>query len=141
MQKSKSKKSDKNVPNIVNTKNRKSFPKKEIKLKKNYLLLKCGKAYSGVITFLASNINIMKFDKKFFTHFRWLIIVDLSNNNLLIIPGDLFKLNYIKELNLELNHINYIQHQLSLLTNLEKLFLSHNEIIRLPNSLFKLTKL
>ena len=140
-QKPKSKNSDKNVPGKVNPKNRKSIPKKETKLKKNYLVLKCDKAYSGVTTFIASNINLMKFDKKFFTHFCSLITVDLSNNNLLKIPGDLFKLNYIKELNLEHNHINYIQHQLSLLTNLEKLILSHNEIIQLPNSLFKLTKL
>ena len=117
------------------------IPKKEIKFKKHYLILKCDKGYSGVTTFLASHINIMKFEKKFFTHFRALIIVDLSYNSLLKIPGDLFKLNYIKELNLEHNHINYIQHQLSSLANLEKLNLSNNEITLLPNSLFKLTKL
>ena len=63
----------------------------------------------------------MKFDKKFFSHFRSLIIVDLSYNSLSKIPGYLFKLKYIKELNLQNNYINYIQHQLSLLTNLEKL--------------------
>ena len=125
----------------TNQKNRNYIQKKEIKFKKHYLLLKCDKAYNGVTDFIASHINIMKFEKKFFTHFRSLIKVDLSFNSLLKIPGDLFKLNYIKELNLEHNHINYIQHQLSSLTNLEKLDLSNNEITILPNSLFKLTKL
>ena len=109
--------------------------------KKFYLLLKCDKAYSGITHFYANNINIMKFEKKFFSNFRSLIIIDLSFNNLLKIPGGLFKLKYIKELNLENNHINYIQHQLSLLINLEKLNLSHNDITSLPNSLFKLQKL
>ena len=125
----------------INQKNKNLIPKKDIKFKKHYLLLKCDKAYSGVTNFFASHINIMKFEKKFFTNFRSLIIVDISYNSLLKIPGDLFKLNYIKELNLEHNHINYIQHQLSSLTNLEKLNLSNNEITILPNSLFKLTKL
>ena len=132
---------DKSLPNNKNQKMRKSIPKKEIKIKRNYLLLKCDKAYSGVTNFSASHINLMKFDKKFFTHFRSLIIVDLSYNSLLKIPGDLFKLNYIKELNLEHNHINYIPHQLCSLRNLEKLILSNNEIALLPNSLFKLTNL
>ena len=141
LQKQKIKNSDKNIRNKVNPKNRKSIPKKELKLKKHYLLLKCDKAYSGVTTFDACNINIIKFEKKFFTHFRSLIIVNLSNNHLLKIPGDLFKLSYIKELNLDHNYINYIQHQLSSLTNLEKLILSYNEITQLPNSLFKLMKL
>ena len=50
-------------------------------------------------------------------------------------------MKYIKELNLENNHINYIQHQLSFLINLEKLNLSYNDITFLPNSLFKLQKL
>ena len=140
LQKSKIKISDKTIPNR-NHPTKKSTPKEEIQSKRHYLLLKCDKAYSGVTTFQANNLNIMKFEKKFFTHFRSLIIVDLSNNHLLKIPGDLFKLNYIKELNLEHNYINYIQHQLSFMTNLEKLVLSHNEIIQLPNSLFKLTKL
>ena len=83
----------------------------------------------------------MKFEKKFFGNFRSLIIVDLSYNSLSKIPAGLFKLKYIKELNLEYNHINYVQHQLSFLTNLEKLNLSNNEISFLPNSLFKLQKL
>ena len=113
----------------------------EKNLKKYYLLLKCDKAYSGITHFYASNINIMKFEKKFFSHFRSLIVVDLSNNNLSKIPGGLFKLKYIKELNLEKNHINYIQHQLSSLINLEKMNLAYNEISFLPNSLFKLQKL
>ena len=113
----------------------------EKNLKKYYLLLKCDKAYSGITHFYASNINIMKFEKKFFANFRSLIIVDLSFNSLSKIPGGLFKLKYIKELNLENNHINYIQHQLSLLINLEKLNLSYNDISFLPNSLFKLQKL
>ena len=113
----------------------------EKNLKKYYLLLKCDKAFSGITHFYASNINIMKFEKKFFSHFRSLIIVDLSNNNLSKIPGGLFKLKYIKELNLEKNHINYIQHQLSSLINLEKINLAYNEISFLPNSLFKLQKL
>jgi len=121
--------------------NKKIISQNKKEIKKHYLLLKCDKAYSGITNFSASNINIMKFEKKFFNHFRSLIIVDLSYNNLLKIPGDLFKLNYIKELNLENNHINYIQHQLSSLTNLEILNLSNNEITQLPNSLFKLTKL
>ena len=124
-------KSNKITNNIENDKN----------LKKYYLLLKCDKAFSGITHFYANNINIMKFEKKFFSHFRSLIIVDLSNNNLSKIPGGLFKLKYIKELNLEKNHINYIQHQLSNLTNLEKLNLAYNEITLLPNSLFKLQKL
>ena len=140
MQKRKLKNSDKIIPD-KNYSTKKTIPKKELKSKRHYLLLKCDKAYSGVTTFEAKNINIIKFEKKFFTHFRSLINVDLSNNHLLKIPGDLFKLNYIKELNLEHNHINYIKHQLSFLTNLEKLNLSYNEIIQLPNSLFKLTKL
>ena len=135
-QKLKNKEKDK-----FNPVNKKVVSQNKIELKKHYLLLKCDKAYSGITTFYASNINIMKFEKKFFNHFRSLIIVDLSYNNLLKIPGDLFKLNYIKELNLENNHINYIQHQLSSLTNLEILNLSNNEITQLPNSLFKLTKL
>lgn len=135
-QKLKNKEKDK-----LNPVNKKIISQNKIELKKHYLLLKCDKAYSGITTFYASNINIMKFEKKFFNHFRSLIIVDLSYNNLLKIPGDLFKLNYIKELNLENNHINYIQHQLSSLTNLEILNLSNNEITQLPNSLFKLTKL
>ena len=127
---------------IINLNNNKRFIlKNEIKNKKHYLVLKCEKAYSGITSFFASNIKIMKFEKKFFTKFRSLIIVDLSYNSLLKIPGDLFKLNYIKELNLEHNHINYIQHQLSSLKNIEKLNLSNNEISQLPNSLFKLTKL
>ena len=109
--------------------------------KKYYLLLKCDKDYSGITHFYSSGINIMKFDKKFFSHFRSLIIVDLSYNSLSKIPGYLFKLKYIKELNLQNNYINYIQHQLSLLTNLEKLNLSYNEICFLPNSLFKLQNL
>ena len=135
-QKLKNKEKDK-----FNPVNKKVVSQNKIELKKHYLLLKCDKAYSGITTFYASNINIMKFEKKFFNHFRSLIIVDLSYNNLLKIPGDLFKLNYIKELNLENNHINYIQHQMSSLTNLEILNLSNNEITQLPNSLFKLTKL
>ena len=109
--------------------------------KKFYLQLKCDKAYSGLTHFYANNLNIMKFEKKFFSNFRSLIIIDLSYNNLLKIPGGLFKLKYIKELNLANNHINYIQHQLSLLINLEKLNLSYNDISFLPNSLFKLQKL
>ena len=118
-----------------------NLPNSEKNFKKYYLLLKCDKAYSGITHFYASNINIMKFEKKFFAHFRSLIIVDLSFNSLSKIPGGLFKLKYIKELNLENNHINYIQHQLSLLINLEKLNLSYNDISFLPNSLFKLQKL
>ena len=137
-QKLKNKEKEKDKFNPVN---KKVVSQNKIESKKHYLLLKCDKAYSGITTFYASNINIMKFEKKFFNHFRSLIIVDLSYNNLLKIPGDLFKLNYIKELNLENNHINYIQHQLSSLTNLEILNLSNNEITQLPNSLFKLTKL
>ena len=109
--------------------------------KRFYLVLKSDKAYSGLTNFYASNLNIMKFEKKFFNNFRSLIIIDLSFNNLLKIPGSLFKLKYIKELNLENNHINYIQHQLSFLINLEKLNLSYNDITFLPNSLFKLQKL
>ena len=132
---------EKKQSDIINKKNKKLIPKKEIKNKKNFLLLKCDKAYSGITTFYASNINIIKFDKKFFSHFRSLIIVDLSYNYLLKIPSDLFKLIYIKELNLEHNHINYIQHQLSSLKNIENLNISHNEITQLPNSLFKLPKL
>ena len=139
--KSKIKNIDNNSTDKTKQKNKKLIPKRDIKCKKHYLLLKCDKAYSGVTNFFASNINIMKFEKKFFSHFRSLIIVDLSYNNLLKIPGDLFKLNYIKELNLEHNHINYIQHQLSLLINLEILNLSNNDITQLPNSLFKLLKL
>ena len=71
--------------------NKKIISQNKIESKKHYLLLKCDKAYSGITTFSASNINIMKFEKKFFSHFRSLIIVDLSYNNLLKIPGDLFK--------------------------------------------------
>ena len=116
--------------------------KNEKNIKKRFfLLLKSDKAYSGLTNFYASNLNIMKFEKKFFSNFRSLIIIDLSFNNLLKIPGSLFKLKYIKELNLENNHINYIQHQLSFLINLEKLNLSYNDITFLPNSLFKLQKL
>ena len=109
--------------------------------KRFYLLIKCDKAYSALTHFYASNLNIMKFEKKFFSNFRSLIVLDLSYNNLLKIPGGLFKLKYIKELNLQNNHINYIQHQLSLLINLEKLDLSYNDISFLPNSLFKLQNL
>ena len=127
---------------LINENEKTNKTEKEKKLtKKFYLLLKCDKANSGITHFYASNINIMKFEKKFFSNFRSLIIVDLSFNNLLKIPGDLFKLKYIKELNLENNHINYIQHQLALLINLEKLNLSYNDITLLPNSLFKLQKL
>ena len=129
----------------IKQKNKNIIPKKEkenkIKGKKHYLLIKCEKAYSGVTNIFASHINIMKFGKKFFANFRSLIIVDLSYNSLLKIPGDLFKLIYIKDLNLEHNHINYIQHQLSSLINLEKLNLGNNDITLLPNSLFKLAKL
>ena len=140
--KKKSKNKENNISEIRNSPvNKKIIQPKEIIFKKNYLILKCDKAYSGITNFYASDLNIMKFDKKFFSHFRSLIIVDLSYNNLLKIPGDLFKLNYIKELNLEHNHINYIQHQLSSLINLEKINLSNNEITLLPNSLFKLTNL
>ena len=114
---------------------------REKNFKKYYLFLKCDKAYSGITHFYSSNVNIMKFEKKFFGNFRSLIIVDLSYNSLSKIPAGLFKLKYIKELNLEYNHINYVQHQLSFLTNLEKLNLSNNELSFLPNSLFKLQKL
>ena len=60
---------DNNSTDKTKQKNTKSIPIKNIKFKKHYLLLKCEKAYSGVTTFFASNINIMKFEKKFFSHF------------------------------------------------------------------------
>ena len=129
----------KNSSNEKEKINKKENEKKQ--KKKFYLLLKCDKSYSSLTHFYANNLNIMKFEKKFFSNFRSLILIDLSYNNLLKIPGGLFKLKYIKELNLANNHINYIQHQLSLLINLEKLNLSYNDISFLPNSLFKLNKL
>ena len=110
-------------------------------IKKNYLVIKCQKKYSGIIKFTANNLNIVKFGKNFFTNFISLIKIDLSYNFLMKIPKSIFYLKYIKELNLEHNHINYLQYQLSNLTQLEFLNLSYNKLNQITNSIFKLKNL
>jgi len=86
-----------------------------------------------------TNSNLFYLPKGFY--FETLDFLDLSNNNLINIPSDIFRLINLEVLNLNNNSIKEIPAEISKLINLEVLLLENNKITELPKELLSLEKL
>ena len=92
---------------------------------------------SGRRLLLARN-RLARLPKHFATACPKLELLDLSLNRLVVLPGDLTKLNYLSELRLNGNRLTVLPEDWSACHSLRRLTLNANRLTELPESLGRL---